>query len=54
MKIFFAILLILAICSMAIWTVNGTPIAVRCSTNSDCFGKCPGYPICKNKFCACT
>nr|AIX87683.1 potassium channel blocker AbTx12 [Androctonus bicolor] len=54
MKIFFAILLILAICSMVIWTVNGTAIAVGCVTDADCFRKCPGNPPCKQGFCACT
>nr|AAM77698.1 putative potassium channel blocker [Mesobuthus martensii] len=53
MKIFFAILLILAVCSMAIWTVNGTPFAI-CATDADCSRKCPGNPPCRNGFCACT
>nr|Q967F9.1 RecName: Full=Potassium channel toxin alpha-KTx 14.1; AltName: Full=BmKK1; AltName: Full=Toxin Kk1; Flags: Precursor [Mesobuthus martensii]CAC38035.1 K+ toxin-like peptide [Mesobuthus martensii] len=54
MKIFFAILLILAVCSMAIWTVNGTPFAIKCATDADCSRKCPGNPSCRNGFCACT
>nr|AIX87680.1 potassium channel blocker AbTx7 [Androctonus bicolor] len=54
MKIFFAILLILAVCSMVIWTVNGTAIAIRCLTDADCFRKCPENLPCKQGFCACT
>nr|AMX81448.1 potassium channel toxin meuK5 [Mesobuthus eupeus] len=50
MKVFFAILLILAVCSMAIWTVNGGFLLV-CPNDLFCARRCFGKPPCINGFC---
>nr|AMX81482.1 venom toxin meuTx22 [Mesobuthus eupeus] len=50
MKIFFAVLVILVLFSMLIWTAYGTPFPVKCRTDRDCI-MCGLGISCKNSYC---
>nr|ACJ23143.1 putative potassium channel toxin Tx576 [Buthus occitanus israelis] len=51
MKIFSAILKLLVLFSMLIWTAYGTLVAVKCKTDFDCLMCGPGARCVNRQYC---